>query len=138
MVAGDLTSDAGDGQPSERPIGRDRAKKQRNAAPSSSSSSACLEVLQKMSMDRSAYEERQEEHSKDLLSRADRKLVAQERLAAAQERLAAAQEFEQEQSIMSIDVNKVVPWQREYYHNLQRRIIEKHGAGAGSAGLGGM
>jgi hypothetical protein len=69
----------------ERPIGRDRAKKLKRAASESASSTACLEVLQKMSNDRSAIEERQEELSRELVSRADRKLPAQERLAAAQE-----------------------------------------------------
>jgi hypothetical protein len=44
------------------------------------------------------------------VSRAYRKLAAQERLAAAQEWLVAAQEFEQEQQIKSIDIDKVVSW----------------------------
>jgi hypothetical protein len=91
-----------------QPIGRDKAKRQQSQGSISSSSTACLEVLQKISMDRSAHEERQEEHSRELLSHADRKLAAQERLAGAQERLAVTQEFEQEQHIMSIDVDKVV------------------------------
>jgi hypothetical protein len=91
------------------PMGRDKAKRQWSQGGISSSSTACLEVLQKISMDRSAYEE----HSKELLSHANRKL-------ASQERLAATQEFEQEQRIMSIDVGKVVPWQRDYYLRLQQ------------------
>jgi hypothetical protein len=41
----------------ERPVGRDRAKKQRSNT-QSSSSSACLKVLQKMSMDQLAHAER--------------------------------------------------------------------------------
>ena len=53
----------------DRPNGRDRAKKPRT---SSTASSACLEVLQKMSMDRNAYEERVEaatkEEAKDIAS----------------------------------------------------------------------
>jgi hypothetical protein len=65
------------------------------------------------------------------VSRADRKLAAQERLAAAQERLAAAQEFEQQQRIMSIDVDKVVPWQPDYYLSLQRKIMQKHAGESG-------
>jgi hypothetical protein len=69
----------------ECPMGRDRAKKLKRAASESASSTACLEVLQKMSNDRSAFEERQEELSRELVSRAYRKLAAQERLAAAQE-----------------------------------------------------
>jgi hypothetical protein len=116
-------------------MGRDKAKRLRRAAPESSSSSAFLEVLQKMSNDRSAFEERQEEHSRELVSRADRKLAAQERLAAAQERLAAAQEFEQEQRIMSIDIDKVVPWQRDYYMTLQQKIMQKHAGGSGAGNM---
>jgi hypothetical protein len=104
------------GQASVWPMGRDKAKRQWSQGGISSSSTACLEVLQKISMDRSAYEERQEEHSKELLSHANRKL-------ASQERLAATQEFEQEQRIMSIDVGKVVSWQRDYYLRLQQQII---------------
>jgi hypothetical protein len=123
----------------ERPMGRDMAKKLKRAASESASSTACLEVLQKMSNDRSAFEERQEELSRELVSRADRKLAAQERLAAAQERLAAAQEFEQEQRIMSIDIDKVVAWQRGYYITLQQKIMQKHaGHHAGGSGPANM
>jgi hypothetical protein len=64
----------------ERPIGRDKAKKQ--CSSTSSSSSTCLEVLQKMSMDRVAYEERVEaatkEEARDITSCSDRKLALQE------------------------------------------------------------
>jgi hypothetical protein len=60
---------------------------------------------------------------------------SQECLAAAQERLAAAQEFQQEQRIMSINVDKVVPWQRDYYLNLQQKIMQKHAGGSGPADL---
>jgi hypothetical protein len=116
-------------------MGRDRAKKLKRAASESSSSTACLEVLQKMSNDRSAFEERQEEFSKELASRAERKLAAQERLAAAQERLAAVQEFEQEQRIMSMDIDKVLPSHREYYLALQQKIMMKHVGGSGSSNM---
>jgi hypothetical protein len=62
-----------------RPMGRDRAKKQRSSSNSSNSSSTtCLLVLQKMQVDRTAYEERVEAASKDEVkgnaSRAERKL----------------------------------------------------------------
>jgi hypothetical protein len=112
----------------ERPMGRDKAKKLKRATSESASSTACLEVLQKMSNDRSAFEVRQEELSRELVSRADRKL-------AAQERLAAAQEFEQEQRIMSIDIDKVVPWQRDYYLSLQQKIMQKHAGGSGPSNM---
>jgi hypothetical protein len=114
----------------ERPMERDRAKKMKRAASesASASSTACLEVLQKMSNDRSLFEERQEELSRELVSRADRKL-------AAQERLAAAQEFEQEQRIMRIDIEKVVPWQRDYYLKLQQKIMQKHTGASGPSNM---
>jgi hypothetical protein len=67
----------------ERPVGRDRAKKQRSNT-QSSSSSACLEMLQKISMDQLAHAEHQEtannEEVKDVASRSDRKLALQEKM----------------------------------------------------------
>jgi hypothetical protein len=54
---------------------------------------------------------------------------------AAQEQLVAAQEFEQEQRIMSIDIDKVVPWQRDYYLMLQHLIMQKHAGGSGPANM---
>jgi hypothetical protein len=65
-----------------RPVGRDKAKRARSNT--SSSSSACIEVLQKISMDRSTYEERVEaaskEEAKEIASRSDRKLTLQEEM----------------------------------------------------------
>jgi hypothetical protein len=65
-----------------RPVGRDKAKRAHNNT--SSSSSACIEVLQKISMDRSTYEERVEaaskEEAKQIASRSDRKLTLQEEM----------------------------------------------------------
>ena len=49
-----------------------------------------------MHMDRSAFEKRQGELTKKMMSQADRKLAAQERLAAAEERLATMQEYDYE------------------------------------------
>jgi len=55
---------------------------QRNRVPAALPLSTCLEVLQKMSMDRNAYEVRVEaatkEEAKDIASRSDRKLALQE------------------------------------------------------------
>jgi hypothetical protein len=61
----------------ERPMGRDWAKKLKRAASEFASSTACLEFLQKMSNDRSAFDEHQEELSRELVSHAHRKLAAQ-------------------------------------------------------------
>jgi hypothetical protein len=69
------------------------------------------------------------------VSRAYRKLAAQERLAVAQEWLVAAQEFEQEQQIMSIHIDKVVSWQRDYYLKLQQKIMQKHAGGSGPSNM---
>jgi hypothetical protein len=45
----------------DRPMGRARAKKQRSSSNSSNSNSTiCLEVLQKMQVDRNAFDERVE------------------------------------------------------------------------------
>jgi ATP-dependent Lon protease len=88
-----------------------------------------------MSNDRSAFEDCQEELSRELVACADQKFAAPERLAAAQERLAAAQEFEQEQRIMSKDIDKVVSWQRDYYLKLQQKIMQKHVGGSGPSNM---
>lgn len=106
-----------------RPVGRDKAKKARSIT--SSSSSACLEVLQKMSMDRSAYEERVEaaskEEAKDIACRSDRKLALQEEQISIQkaqvqiqQEMLQFQKEDREERVMNMDVEKMTPWVREY------------------------
>ena len=130
----------------DRPNGRDRAKKPRT---SSTASSACLEVLQKMSMDRHAYEERVEaatkEEAKDIASRSDRKLALQEEHLQVQKaqvqiqrELLELQKEDREERVMSIDLEKLSPWVQEYYINKQKQISAMSLRGDGSSGPRGQ
>jgi hypothetical protein len=112
-----------------KPIGRDRAKKQRTSSDSSNSkSSACLEVLQKMQVDRNAFDERVEAASKDevqeIASRAERKLNLIEQVKIQHEML-QMQKVEQERQFMAVDVDKMAPWVRDYYISMQKQISAK-------------
>jgi len=126
-----------------RPVGRDKAKKAHSST--TSSSSACLEVLQKMSMDRSAYEERVEaasnKEAKDIASRSDRKLALQEEQlqiqkaqVQIQQEMLQLQKEDREERVMSMDVNKMTPWVREYYINKQKKISAMSFRDDGSSG----
>lgn len=120
-----------------RPIGRDRAKKQRsNSTSSNSNSSACLEVLQKMHVDRAAHAERIEmaakEESREIASRADRKLRMLERQMKIQEEMLQLQKDDREERVMNMDVDKLLPWVRDYYINKQKEIAAKSIGGEGS------
>jgi hypothetical protein len=117
-----------------RPIGRDRAKKQRSN--NSSSSSACFEMLQKIQLDRSRFEEDMKAASKyeseEMAVRYDRKLAIQEqhlKLVAEstmiQKEMLRFQQKEREDRVMTMDLDKVAPWVREYYINEQKAIAAK-------------
>jgi len=123
----------------DKPLGRDRAKKQRSGN-ASSQSSAYLEVLQKMSMDQRASQEWHEAANKEAYiedaTRAERKLQVQEeqlqisyRTLNIQERMLALQETAVEQKVMDMDTEKMAPWVRAYYVNLQKKISEKSVSG---------
>ena len=81
-------------------------------------------MLQKMSMDRSAYEEQVEtasnEEAKDIASRSDRKLALQEEqlqiqkaYVQIQQEMLQLQKEDREERVMSMDVDKMTPWVRE-------------------------
>jgi len=131
----------------DRPNGRDKAKKARNST--SSSSSACLEVLQKMSIDRSAYEERvqaaSEEEAKEIASHSERKLAIQEEQlqiqkaqVEVQKEMLQLQKEDREERIMTMDVEKMQPWVRDYYINKQKKISAMSFRDDGSNGPGGQ
>ena len=84
-----------------------------------------------MSIDRSAYEERVEaasnKEAKDIASRSDRKLALQEEQlqiqkvqVQIQQEMLQLQKEDREERVMSMDVNKMTPWVREYYINKQK------------------
>ncbi len=68
----------------------------------------------------------------ELLAREDKKLALKEREIVVREHQANVQEQQflamqriEEARIMSIDVDKVADWQREYYICLQKDIVQK-------------
>ncbi|KAG2610251.1 hypothetical protein PVAP13_4KG177600 [Panicum virgatum] len=130
----------------DRPNGRDRAKK---PLTSSTTSLACLKVLQKMSMDRNAYEVRvkaaTKEEAKDIASRSDRKLSLQEEQLQVQKdqvqiqrELHELQKADREERVMSIDLEKLSPWVQDYYINKQKQISAMSLRGDGSSGPRGQ
>ena len=102
-----------------------------------------------MSMDRIAYEERQEAASKeeanDIASRSDRKLALQEaqlEISRAQvriqEEILALQKEDREERVMALDVDKMAPWVRDYYINKQKKIAQRSLSGDASSGPSGQ
>jgi hypothetical protein len=111
-----------------RPIGKVKAKKMRNSS-TSSNSTACLEVLQSLRSDRQAHEERVEKATNAAEDagavRSERKLAIQERQLVLQERLIRVQEEREENLVMTLDLDKMTPWAKDYYIIKQKEIIEK-------------
>ncbi|KAG8089513.1 hypothetical protein GUJ93_ZPchr0011g28617 [Zizania palustris] len=130
-----------------RPIGRDKAKRMRTCpAGSSSSSSAYIDVLQKIHEDRSKYDARVEaatiEEAQAIATRAERKLALQEKHVSIQEKqleiateLLNLQKEDREDKVMSLDVEKMSPWVRDYYIRKQKEIAARAASGASSSDL---
>jgi hypothetical protein len=120
-----------------RPIGRDKAKRLRTTpAGTSSSSSAYIDVLQKIHENRSKYDARVEaatiEEAQTIATRAERKLALQEQHVWIQQKqleiateILNLQKEEQEDKIMSLDVEKMAPWVRDYYIAKQKKIASR-------------
>jgi hypothetical protein len=114
----------------DRPMGRDRAEKQQSSSNSSNSNStACLEVLQKMQVDRNAFDKRVEAASKDevteIASHGERKLNLMEQQLKIQQEMPQIQKVEQERQFMAVDINKMAPLVRDYYISMQKHISTK-------------
>jgi hypothetical protein len=124
-----------------RPMGRDKAKRLHTSS-SGASSSACLEVLQKIQCDRAQFEDKLEAQSKDeskeMAGRYEKKLALQqeavniqkcllEKQVTLQERVLVLQKKEREDRVMGIDLDKMSPWARSYYLQQQKEIAEKKG-----------
>jgi hypothetical protein len=130
-----------------RPIGRDKAKRLRTSpAGSSSSSSAYIDVLQKIHEDRSKYDARVEaatiEEAQAIATRAERKLALQEKHVSIQGKqleiateLLNLQKEDREDKVMSLDVEKMSPWVRDYYIRKQKEIAARAASRAGSSDL---
>jgi len=98
-----------------------------------------------MSIDRSAYEERVEaasnKEAKDIASRSDRKLALQEEQlqiqkvqVQIQQEMLQLQKEDREERVMSMHVDKMTPWVREYYINKQKKISAMSFRDDGSSG----
>ncbi|PUZ65800.1 hypothetical protein GQ55_3G254300 [Panicum hallii var. hallii] len=111
-----------------RPMGRDRAKRLRGSpgVGSSASSTACLEVLQKIQSDRAKYDERQKIASKDeaqeVAARYERKLSLVQEQVDIQRKMLELHEKERMDKIMFMDLDKVQPWVRDFYIREQKKI----------------
>jgi hypothetical protein len=126
-----------------RPPGRDKSKRLRTTpADTSSSSSAYIDVLQKIHEDRSKYDARVEaatiEEAQAIASRAERKLALQEQHVSIQQKqleiatqILNLQKEEQEDKVMSLDVEKLAPWVRDYYIAKQKKIASRALASGG-------
>ena len=102
-----------------------------------------------MSIDRSAYEERvqaaSEEEAKVIASRSERKLAIQEEQlqiqkaqVEVQKEMLQLQKEDREERIMTMDVEKMQPWVRDYYINKQKKISAMSFRDDGSNGPGGQ
>jgi hypothetical protein len=111
-----------------RPMGRDRGKRLRGSpgVGSSASSSACLEVHQKIQEDRAKYDERQEIASKDeaqeVAARYEKKLSLVQEQVDIQRKMLELHEKERMDKIMFMDLDKVQPWVRDFYIREQKKI----------------
>jgi hypothetical protein len=126
-----------------RPPGRDKSKRLRTTpADTSSSSSAYIDVLQKIHEDRSKYDARVEaatiEEAQAIATRAERKLALQEQHVSIQQKqleiatqILNLQKEEQEDKVMSLDVEKLAPWVRDYYIAKQKKIASRALASGG-------
>jgi hypothetical protein len=129
------------------PLEETRQKRLRTSpAGSSSSSSAYIDVLQKIHEDRSKYDARVEaatiEEAQAIATRAERKLALQEKHVSIQGKqleiateLLNLQKEDREDKVMSLDVEKMSPWVRDYYIRKQKEIAARAASGAGSSDL---
>ncbi|KAF0930215.1 hypothetical protein E2562_030860 [Oryza meyeriana var. granulata] len=129
-----------------RPEGRDSAKRRRSKSfTETSSSSTAVEVLQRLQEKSEKTELKQDQQMAEILSRKDEKIKIQRDLFnlqkkhmkmsmqqkkkenAIREKESEAQLISAESSIMSIDIEKVPPYLKNYYLGMQRQIMERRG-----------
>jgi hypothetical protein len=133
-------SDAPSEEDSGRPIGRDRAKKQRSAEiAATAASSACLEILQDLAVSRKAEMEAQSGNIVDLMDSEAKKVALKERLVRSQEELvsqnrafmqfqmeqAARATVEAEERVMSMDLSNMTAEARAYWKGRQAEVLKK-------------
>ena len=129
-----------------RPEGRDSAKRRRSKSfTETSSSSTAVEVLQRLQEKSEKTEQKQDQQMTEILSRKDEKIRIQRDLFnlqkkhmkmsvqqkkkenAIREKESEAHLISAESSIMSVDIEKVPLYLKNYYLAMQRQIIERRG-----------
>ena len=128
------------------PEGRDSAKRRRsNSFTETSSSSTAVEVLQRLQEKSEKTEQKQDQQMTEILSRKDEKIKIQRDLFNLQkkhmkmsvqqkkkentirEKESEAHLILAESSIMSVDIEKVPLYLKNYYLGMQRQIMERRG-----------
>ena len=140
--AGSASGDQVDSPPSQpgRPIGRDAAKKCRNDQGGSSSSSGCLEIFQKMAMNREMKTQQDAVWAAEQKEARDRQLALQEEqniIQREQTRISREQwewtKFQDENKIMLMDLTNCTDVAKEYFIGLQHEILARRHRGGGTS-----
>lgn len=84
-----------------------------------------LRVQQQMQTDRRRQEEATSSIDVANAARAERKLAIQEEQLRVQQRMLAIQEDQQENFVMTMDLDKMNPWVRDFYMSKQKEIAAK-------------
>jgi len=135
-----------------RPEGRDAAKRRRSKSfTDTSSSSTAVEVLQRLQENSEKTEQKQDQQMAEILSRKDEKIKIQRDMFklqkkhmkmteqqqkkenAIREKESEAQLISAESGIMSIDIEKVPPYLKDYYLGMQMQIMKRRGFTSPSA-----
>ena len=135
-----------------RPEGRDAAKRRRSKSfTDTSSSSTAVEVLQRLQENSEKTEQKQDQQMAEILSRKDEKIKIQRDMFklqkkhmkmteqqqkkenAIREKEFEAQLISAESGIMSIDIEKVPPYLKDYYLGMQMQIMKRRGFTSPSA-----
>jgi hypothetical protein len=82
-------------------------------------------VQQVMQTDRQRLEDKTSDDNFVIVVRAERKLAIQEEQLRVQQRILAIQEEQQENLVMSMDLDKMTPWVREFYMSKQKELTAK-------------
>jgi hypothetical protein len=139
----EVESDDDNGSPSQMPEGRDQQKKRKRnkGAAEGSTSSPAVEMMRRMSENRSRIEEKKEEHNREVIARKDEKINLQKQMLQVQmkemdirekesiirERKYEARLIAAETSIMGMDLEKVPSYLKAYYIGMQHDIMRHQG-----------
>lgn len=108
-----------------RPIGRDRAKKRRSEGGQSSSSSACLELFERMAKNRELKHQQETVWAENSKNAQDRQLAVMEEHARMQREQLDFTRFLEENKIMLMDLGNCSEIARGYFLEIQQEIADK-------------